>query len=435
MRFFTTLLLLFIFHTNFAQTVSETRLNLGYSFLNELLNGQGDSAIKYLDSNALNQTSAGQLSGIWRQIEQGMQVGKYQDTSGYLIEENTLLLGIQFEKAYLDCSIVFNDQNAIEGFFFRPPSDKRPYFIPSYADTSAFEEIDFILVSGKYKMPGKLCVPKTKGPHALCILSHGSGPGEMDSKIGPNRVFKDIAYGLASQGIAVFRYSKRTAIYGGASAENPDKITVKEEYLDDLQSAIDTFANDPRFDESRIYLFGHSQGGYLAPRVAKNSDKLSGIILAAAPCRPIDSVALEQLGYLNSIDSTGTYYRPLKDLTEEVVYLHSEEFDLDSDPSWLPLGLNAYYWKDLMDYDPIEAMKGLSAQILIINGEDDYQVNMGEFACWKRRLEGVRHAQYVSFPGLGHGFFSSSNIKGPAQYQEQHSVDPAVIQSIAQFIR
>jgi len=400
-----------------------------------LHSGQGEEAFALLDSSVHEKTSPSQLNGIWRQIESGMQLGAFQDTNGYLLDGNTLLLGVVFEKNALDFKVVFSKSNHINGFFFVPPSDKRAYLLPSYADTSLFIEQDFVLISGPYSLPGKLCIPRAKGPHPICILSHGSGPNEMDEKMGPNRVFKDLAYGLASKGIAVFRFNKRTAVYGHNSAPDPDKLTVNEEYLEDLYAAIDTFSNYPSIHGKKVYLLGHSLGGYLAPRVAATQEKLAGIILAGAPCQPLDSVLLNQITYLNSIDTTGTYYRPLKNITEEVAFLRSEDFDLDSDPSWLPLGLNAHYWMDIIQYDPIAMWQSHPTRMLVLNGEDDYQVSMDEYRCWKNGIGASKNVYYQSFPGIGHGFFASEGIKGPAQYQQQHEVDPKVISAIVRFIR
>jgi len=431
------LFFVFIFLSSLAlaQTKTSERLTISFSLFESLRDGNGEKAHALLDSSVRQKTSPGQLNGLWRQVAQSLQMGEFQDTNGYLLEENTLYLGMVFEKGELDFKVSFTKQNTVTSFLFTPPIDKRAYILPSYADTSTFIEQNFTLISGKYKLAGKLCIPKSKGPHPLCILSHGSGPNEMDEKMGPNRVFKDIAYGLASQGIAVFRFNKRTAVYGGQSAEDPEKLTLNDEYLEDLYAAIDTFATHPEIHADKMYLLGHSLGGYIAPRVAANTDKLKGIILAGAPCRHLDSIALEQITYLNSIDTSGTYYRPLKNIKEEVAYLRSGDFDLDSDPNWLPLGLNAYYWADLLAYDPVKTLKTHPIQTLILNGEDDYQVNMHEFSCWKQRLSTQKKIYYHSFKGLGHGFFSSEGILGPAQYQNQHEVDEAVIKEIKVFIQ
>ena len=61
---------------------------------------------------------------------------------------------------------------------------------------------------------GTLTLPKAQKPVAGVVLVHGSGPNDRDETILKNRPFRDLAEGLASQGIAVLRYDKRTRVYG-----------------------------------------------------------------------------------------------------------------------------------------------------------------------------------------------------------------------------
>lgn len=73
------------------------------------------------------------------------------------------------------------------------------------------DERDITLGADGYKLPGTLTLPKRAvGPDACrvpcVILVHGSGPHDRDETIGPNKPFRDLAWGLAKRGIAVVRY-------------------------------------------------------------------------------------------------------------------------------------------------------------------------------------------------------------------------------------
>ena len=63
---------------------------------------------------------------------------------------------------------------------------------------------------GEWVLPGTISMPRGDGPFPAVVLVHGSGPNDRDETIGPNKPFRDLAGGLASQGIAVLRYEKRT---------------------------------------------------------------------------------------------------------------------------------------------------------------------------------------------------------------------------------
>ncbi|MBI1221379.1 MAG: alpha/beta fold hydrolase [Bacteroidetes bacterium] len=387
---------------------------------------------QYFDSMAQKHISASQLNIGWTQIAI-KTYGSFKDTSGWMIEGHMLYIGLQFEKGTLDIKFPFNSEGQFTGMFFAPPVNKTRYQIPAYADTSLFVEEDFELHSGPYLLKGKLCKPRGAKKSPLVILSHGSGPQNMDVHIGPNRMFKDIAYGLASSGIAVFRFPKRTFVYGLQSAPDMNKLTVEDEYIEDLLAAIDTFSEYPGIDSKQLYLLGHSEGGILAPRVALRSGKLKGIIMAAAPVTPMDSVLLRQLNYLNDLDSSGTYYRPLKEVEEEVAFLRSDDFDTTADASWLPLGLNAYYWQDILNYHPEEALSQYKGKVLMLFAEKDYQVEMNELQKWKPFID--KKVQTKVIPGCGHGFIPIGNAIGPAQLQVAGSVDPLFIQDVIAFIR
>ena len=73
---------------------------------------------------------------------------------------------------------------------------------------------------------------------AAVVLVQGSGPHDRDETIGPNKPFRDLAWGLASKGIAVLRYEKRTKEHPGKLTA---KLTIKDEVIDDavLVAALD----------------------------------------------------------------------------------------------------------------------------------------------------------------------------------------------------
>lgn len=82
---------------------------------------------------------------------------------------------------------------------------------PVAYDKTKMDERDITLGADGYKLPGTLTLPKRAvGPDACrvpcVILVHGSGPHDRDETIGPNKPFRDLAWGLAKRGIAVVRY-------------------------------------------------------------------------------------------------------------------------------------------------------------------------------------------------------------------------------------
>ena len=103
----------------------------------------------------------------------------------------------------------------IAGFSMRPPP--AAYVPPSYVDPSKFTEEEVSFGTAPWILPGTLAMPVGAGPFPAVILVHGSGPNDRDETLGPNKPFKDIALGLASRGIAVLRYEKRTRQFAAAA--------------------------------------------------------------------------------------------------------------------------------------------------------------------------------------------------------------------------
>ncbi|MCA9307351.1 MAG: hypothetical protein KDA16_12515, partial [Phycisphaerales bacterium] len=80
----------------------------------------------------------------------------------------------------------------------RPQTPKPPF---PY-ETS---EVKFQSRADDARLVGTICIPEGDGPHPAVVFITGSGAQDRDETIGPNRVFLDIARGLAAKGIAVLR--------------------------------------------------------------------------------------------------------------------------------------------------------------------------------------------------------------------------------------
>ena len=189
---------------------------LAQEFINQLAAGEYEAATARFDDAMLKAAPAPALQQIWEQLLG--QAGAYQqqlDASSEQVQDYTRInVTTQFEKAAVVIQVVFNEKGQISGLFFKPAEDSQPapaaYSAPSYADPGAFTESEVTVGSGEWALPGTLSMPAGDGPFPAVVLVHGSGPNDQDETIGPNKPFKDLAWGLASQGIAVLRYDKRT---------------------------------------------------------------------------------------------------------------------------------------------------------------------------------------------------------------------------------
>src|SRR5205814_1043282 len=111
-------------------------------------------------------------------------------------------------------------------------------------------------------------------------------------------------YGLATRGVAVLRYEKRTRQYPLAMAAIVDRLTTREEAENDALIAIAQLAATPGIDPRRVFLAGHSLGGTLAPRIAGRTSKLAGAIVLEGASRSLPDLVVDQITYISSLDGT-----------------------------------------------------------------------------------------------------------------------------------
>lgn len=176
-----------------------------------------------------------------------------------------------------------------------------PWEPPDYAAPERFQEEEVVLGEGSLAVPGTLTIPRSPEPHPAVLLLAGSGPLDRDSTVGPNKPFEDLAWGLASLGIAVVRFNKVTFAHGEALSMLA-AFTVKDEYMTDAHAVVSLLANRPGVDARRIFVLGHSLGGTVAPRVAAAEPHVAGLIIAASGAEPLQRAILRQLRYLASLD-------------------------------------------------------------------------------------------------------------------------------------
>jgi dienelactone hydrolase len=409
------------------------------SVVAELVAGQYDRVEARYDATMQQALPPGRLATGWSSAAQ--QLGPYKSIKSVQTQQigtNTLVLvACVFEKYDITLRIVFNDKGQLAGFSSLPPVSNVVWTVPDYADPSLLEERPVTVRTGTFELPGVLTLPKAGGKHPAVVLVHGSGPSDMDESIGPNKTFKDLAVGLASRGVAVLRYEKRTHKYGANSSADLAAFTVKDEEMDDAAAAVAQLATMPDINASKIFVLGHSEGGYVAPRIASGNPKIAGIVLLAGNVRPLEDLIVEQVRYEASL--AGPLTPAIQQAIDSVEASAKRMKDPDLKPGMTVPVLNALlpasYILDMRAYHPTEVAKTLTIPILVLQGERDYQVTMTDFNLWKEALGGRPNVTFKSYPGLNHLFVTGPAPSRPIEYQMLGHVDRVVIEDIAAWCR
>ena len=349
--------------------------------------------------------------------------GKFRGIKGYEIENlrdyTVVIIDAVFEHSELLVTVTIDRDLKVAGLYFR--AGTLTYSPPKYVDMEKFEERE-ICFGTDYRICGYLTLPKDLKEYPAVVLVHGSGPHDRDETIGPNRVFKDIAWGLSSHGIAVLRYDKRTYTYGEKLP--PENITVREEVIEDAVEAVKVLKDFAGVNG--VFILGHSLGGMLAPQIARESGA-RGIIMMAASPRKLHEIMIDQINYLKSIgmsEGMENYIPVLEKLGQGKLAPEERVF-----------GVPASYYYDLNTYDPVNTIIDLDIPVLILQGGKDYQVTEKDYNMWREKLKACKEVEYEFYTNLNHLFMTSTATPSPADIYRAGHVDERVIMDIVEWIK
>jgi pimeloyl-ACP methyl ester carboxylesterase len=133
---------------------------------------------------------------------------------------------------------------------------------------------DFSIPNGNVTIAGTLDLPSTPGPYPVMIFIPGSGTETREA----DRPVRDL---LLPQGVALFTYDKRglgrsTGAYQNVNLQNSAQLI--PERASDVLAIVNFLATHQDINPKQIFLWGTSQGGWVAPLVANQTDKVAFII-------------------------------------------------------------------------------------------------------------------------------------------------------------
>jgi dienelactone hydrolase len=288
---------------------------------------------------------------------------------------------------------------------------------------------------GDLELPGTLVLPPGDGPFPAIVLLAGSGPNDRDETVGPNHPLRDLADGLASEGVATLRYDKRTKVH----AQDIDLNTFMpaDEYVTDAVAAVDLLKGRDEIDPNHVVVLGHSQGGTMTPQIAKSAPALAGVILMAAGAEPFGAAVIRQSEYLASLQPSlsPAAREQLDQLRAQAKLIDDPNLPLDTPTSSLFGGIGAQYWRELTHDNPAATAAALDIPILLLQGGRDYQVTVDDdLARWRHALAGHDNVTERRYPNANHLFIDGSGPPNPDEYNVAGSVNPHVATDIAEWM-
>jgi len=254
-------------------------------------------------------------------------------------------------------------------------------------DLSEIEYTEIFFNNGDLQLAGMLFVPEGEGPFPVAFIIHGSGTSQRNS-----RWYLAVAKHLQENGIAVLLPDKR----GSEKSEGDWRTSTFEDLAGDTISAIEIVKGQEQFDVSYIGVIGMSQGGWIAPLVATESEDVSFVVSMSGAAVTTD----EQLLYeeINSITEMGTY----QVVAELIAPITTNNIK------------NMEFWSYIAKFDPLPYWEGVKAPSFAAFGGNDMNVPVEESV---KRFQSLDKEMLIKvYPDGGHGITDPNTGKVQAEF-------------------
>ncbi len=394
---------------------------------------------RYADAEAMfgpemaKAVPADKLKAVWESLP--AQAGEAQghgDVATMMQGDATLVkLPLHYAKAELVAKLAIGADGKIAGFLIQPA--EAPAVAAPVAADANFSEREFSVGAGERALPGTLAMPKGDGPFPAVVLVHGSGAHDRDETIGPNKPFLDIARGLAAQGIAVLRYEKRSKARPQDFAGG--HVGVDDETTNDAVLAVDALRKAEGIDPKRVFVLGHSQGGMMAPRIAAVSGHVAGLVLMAAPARPLLDIVIEQNRRMAVLDDGKT-----SDAERDAIAVLTEQVRQTRDPLTDPatktvLGQPVGYWRSIDAVDAVADAQSVALPMLVLQGARDIQVVDADWGRWRGAFHADKRVEFKLYEKLNHLGIAGEGDGNLAEYNVPGHVDATLVDDVANWIK
>lgn len=406
--------------------------------LERLQEGNWSAAVGMLDSALAAKLDAAQLEIIWRglQLSHGALQKIGNSTSKEINERTYYYRRLDFERSSIRLELQFDAYFNISALRLQPLSDAEMYLPPPYDQPASYREYSMRVRHDTVQLPALLTLPLVCNHCPVVLLLHDLGPQDKDHSIGPTKAFRDLAVGLAAEGIASLRYDKRTFRYGPELMADLRVLTLENEVMEDALAALALLQTVQEVNQQAVYLIGLGLGGMVAGSVAARSPlPIAGILSIGSSPRPLPDQILDQ--YIQLLGSTYSFdamQGAVQQLERQVRRAKSSSLHPDIAGDSLPLQLPAPYWLHLQRFDPAAGYWQTNARLWFVRGSTDFQSQPEDLKAWEKRLLGREQLTFTPLPGLNHLLMPSLDLPPQEAYKRPNHIDPAFVRSLADWI-
>jgi dipeptidyl aminopeptidase/acylaminoacyl peptidase len=254
---------------------------------------------------------------------------------------------------------------------------------------SEIEYTEIYFKNGDLNLSGMLLIPEGEGPFPTAVIIHGSGTSKRD-----NAWYLTFAKHLQDNGIAVLLPDKRGSEKSEGDWTNSSLIELSE----DTVSAVEFVKGQTQFNYSYIGLVGMSQGGWIAPVAAAESEDVSFVVsISGAAVTPDEQLLHEET---NNIAELGVY----RFMAELIAPISTK--NIQKKESWI---------KIYEGFDPIPYWKKVDVPVFAAFGENDPNVPVNESVKRLQEIEDL-DIKIKVYPEGSHGIWDPNTSRVNDQF-------------------
>lgn len=256
-----------------------------------------------------------------------------------------------------------------------------------------------------FNLAATVTLPKdARGPVPAVVLIGGAGPADRDGTVAGIPMMGHVARDLAAAGFAVVRYDKRGIGQSGGRAETASLA----DYAEDARAVVAYLRKDRRkeIDGRRIAVLGHSEGAWVAMRLAATEKDVAALVLVGAASGTGGALVLEQQQHLLAALQVSDAERQEKaQLQARINAAATGAGPWDGIPKELRAQAETAWFASYLSFDPARVMKDVRQPLLIVQGERDTQVaprHAEALAALARARRRKVATDVVLVPGVNH---------------------------------
>lgn len=304
-----------------------------------------------------------------------------------------------------------------------------------------FDEREVTLGAPPFELSGTLRLPagaSADEPVPAAVVVGDFGPQDEDGTVLGRKPLRDLGEGLAGRGVATVTFPRRTHVYQDQLAADPS-VGIEADLLDDAVAGLELLASTEGVDPARLYVVGHGFGGAVSPRIAAKAGEadipVAGLVLLAAPSRPMPQVLVDEARHLAELDGAVDTDEQNRLALVESQAARIDAPDLDPDvPPGDALGAGGRWWLDQRGYDAATAVGNAQLPVLVLMAGRDYRAGTADVEGWRvaTDLSGLVRLEVID--DLDHLLAAGEGPSSSDDYATSDKVDARVFEAVVAFI-